>query len=207
MSDDVIEAMIPTGKDPADYYIDMNDTIQSFSADAAKKTKDTLTDVTADIPKPAIAEIAPKATDETKTPEVGFFDNITSKFGDMFKNIKMPDFSHTAAIDEIKKKTASISDIKPETKTEIKPPMHTVVPPVQPKPKEPERTAKKEETPIKAPEPMVSAHKATLDDVARLLEQLNKTMAQVASHSESISEASHKTAKNSARATGNKNLA
>ena len=49
--------------------------------------------------------------------------------------------------------------------------------------------------------------KATLDDVAKLLEQLNKTMAQVAHHSESISEASHKTAKNSAKATGNKNLA
>ena len=85
--------------------------------------------------------------------------------------------------------------------------MHTVVPPVQPKPKESVQPTKKEETHTKAPEPMVTAHKATLDDVARLLEQLNKTMVQVASHSESISEASHKTAKNSARATGNKNLA
>lgn len=44
----------------------------------------------------------------------------------------------------------------------------------------------------------------TLKDVLASLQQLNKTMGQVASHSESISEASHKTARLAGKATGNR---
>jgi hypothetical protein len=44
----------------------------------------------------------------------------------------------------------------------------------------------------------------TLKDVLASLQQLNKTMGQVASHSESISEASHKSARLAGKATGNR---
>jgi len=47
----------------------------------------------------------------------------------------------------------------------------------------------------------------TLKDIHTVLQQLNKTMGQVASHSEAISHHSEKTAKMSAKATGNRTLA
>lgn len=46
MSDDMLEAMIPKGAKIEDYYIDMNDKIQSFSADAAEKLKASAKDST-----------------------------------------------------------------------------------------------------------------------------------------------------------------
>jgi hypothetical protein len=49
-----------------------------------------------------------------------------------------------------------------------------------------------------------SGDNVTLKDVLASLNQLNKTMGQVASHSESISDASNKTARLSSKATGNR---
>jgi hypothetical protein len=49
-----------------------------------------------------------------------------------------------------------------------------------------------------------SGDNVSLKDVVASLNQLNKTMAQVASHSESISESSHKSAKLAKKATGNR---
>ena len=47
----------------------------------------------------------------------------------------------------------------------------------------------------------------TLKDIYTSLQQLNKTMGQVASHSETISQHSEKTARMSAKATGNRTFA
>jgi hypothetical protein len=59
--------------------------------------------------------------------------------------------------------------------------------------------------PTPPPDSQQSSDNVTLKDVLASLNQLNKTMGQVASHSESISEASYKTAKYSKAATGNRN--
>jgi len=149
----------------------------------------------------AISLPEPKAVEEVKSTTVaestrpvssevpeskvtGIFDSLKTKFTSVFENIKLPDAFNTAKIAE---------------------PVRTIVPPPQPKAPPPPPAPKVEEP---KPAPRAEPVRATtLDDLAKLLEQLNTTMAQVASHSENISEASSKTAKMSARATGNKNLA
>jgi hypothetical protein len=55
--------------------------------------------------------------------------------------------------------------------------------------------------------PMSEADSATLNDVVVALNQLNKTMGQVAAHSENISDASSKTARLAGKASGNRALA
>jgi hypothetical protein len=112
--------------------------------------------------------------------------DIKNKFTSMFESFKLPDVFNTAKLTTPKPTPIPKQEIKSEA------------PPPPPKPKE------------EAPKPKVSGmedKKATLDDVLASLNRLNSTMMQVASHSSDISEASMKTAKNSAKATGNRNIA
>jgi hypothetical protein len=112
--------------------------------------------------------------------------DIKNKFTSMFESFKLPDVFNTAKLTTPKPTPIPKQEIKVEA------------PPAPPKPKE------------EAPKPKAVAiedKKATLDDVLASLNRLNSTMMQVASHSSDISDASTKTAKNSARATGNRNIA
>ena len=112
--------------------------------------------------------------------------DIKNKFTSMFESFKLPDMFNTAKLTTPKPTPIPKQEIKVEA------------PPAPPKPKE------------EAPKPKMmdmEEKKATLDDVLASLNRLNSTMMQVASHSSDISEASTKTAKNSARATGNRNIA
>jgi hypothetical protein len=111
--------------------------------------------------------------------------DIKNKFTSMFESFKLPDMFNTAKLTTPKPTPIP----KQEIKIEAPPP---------PKPKE------------EAPKPKMvdmEEKKATLDDVVATLNRLNSTMMQVASHSSDISDASIKTARNSAKATGNLNNA
>jgi hypothetical protein len=163
---------------------------QKESISASAEVKDTASTIPA-IPAVPVKEKAtvipatPTATVKEKE-TVSPMAEIKNKFTSMFESFKLPDVFNTAKLTTPKP--------TPIPKQEIK----TEATPVAPKPKE------------EAPQPKtiaVEEKKATLDDVLVSLNRLNSTMMQVASHSSDISEASTKTARNSAKATGNLNNA
>jgi len=135
-------------------------------------------DTASAIPVPPTATVKEK---ETASPIA----EIKNKFTSMFESFKLPDMFNTATLTTPKPTPIPKQEIKVET-------------PSPPKPKE------------EAPKPKMvdmEEKKATLDDVVATLNRLNSTMMQVASYSSDISEASVKTARNSAKATGNLNNA
>ena len=128
--------------------------------------------------------VTPTATVKEKE-TVSPIAEIKNKFTSMFESFKLPDMFNTAKLTTPKPTPIPKQEIKVEA-------------PPAPKPKE------------EAPKPKMvdmEEKKATLDDVIATLNRLNSTMMQVASHSSDISDASVKTARNSAKATGNLNNA
>lgn len=193
--------------DPSKMYADLGKASAEANAKIIEDKKSAIADE-ANISKP-VKDAKPAIANDTtiakpvegKLEEPSFLTEVKTKFSDMFSGFKLPEFPDLSKIS-----TPTKVEI-PKPIVEVKAPMRSIVPPtpVVPKPVEKPKTVTEDQQKPKI-EP-VTVHKATLDDVTKLLEQLNKTMAQVASHSANISDASNKTAKNSARATGNKNYA
>jgi hypothetical protein len=161
---------------------------ESISAGTEVKDKANAISVTPAVPVKDTASaipVPPTATVKEKE-TVSPIAEIKNKFTSMFESFKLPDMFNTAKLTTPKPTTIPKQEIKAE------------VPPPPPKPKE------------ESPKPKtvdVEEKKATLDDVVATLNRLNSTMMQVASHSSDISDASVKTARNSAKATGNLNNA
>lgn len=161
---------------------------ESISASTEVKDKANAIPVTPAVPVKDTASaipVTPTATVKEKE-TVSPIADIKNKFTSMFESFKLPDMFNTAKLTTPKPTPIPKQEIKVEA------------PPAPPKPKE------------EAPKPKMmdmEEKKATLDDVLASLNRLNSTMMQVASHSSDISEASTKTARNSAKATGNLNNA
>jgi hypothetical protein len=161
---------------------------ESISASTEVKDKASAIPVTPAVPvKDTASAIPATPTATVKEKEtVSPIAEIKNKFTSMFESFKLPDMFNTAKLTTPKPTTIPKQEIKVEA------------PPPLPKPKE------------ESPKPKavdVEEKKATLDDVVATLNRLNSTMMQVASHSSDISDASVKTARNSAKATGNLNNA
>jgi hypothetical protein len=152
--------------------------------EAIAKQKESISASTEVKDKASAIPATPTATVKEKE-TVSPIAEIKNKFTSMFESFKLPDVFNTAKLTTPTPTTIP----KQEIKVEAPPP---------PKPKE------------EAPKPKamdMEEKKATLDDVLVSLNRLNSTMMQVASHSSDISDASVKTARNSAKATGNLNNA
>ena len=158
-----------------------------------------------EVKKPAIADLMPKMP-EIKQP-AGMFDQINNMFGKMktpdnlkdpaslFGKIKQPEFPKLPMMPDVASEANRRKDTAETTKKTAEAAKAPAAPaPAPAAPKGP--TA-----------PVLETGNATLNDVLLALNQLNKTMGQVAAHSENISDASNKTARLAGKASGNRALA
>jgi hypothetical protein len=137
----------------------------------------------------------------------GMFDQITSMFGKMktqatpldpsslLGKIKQPEFPKLPMMPDVASEANRRRDTAETTKKTA-----DAAKPVTEKPSIPT-------TPTDIVSNIAGADNATLNDVLLALNQLNKTMGQVATHSENISDASSKTARLAGKSSGNRALA
>jgi hypothetical protein len=190
--------------------------LAQFEAEqAANKGGFKISDIEKLMPKPAVPNLGevkkPVIPEMPKMPELkqpaGMFDQINNMFGKMktpstpmdpsslLGKIKQPEFPKLPMMPDVASEANRRKDTAETTKkTAEAAKVPTAPPPAPAVPKGP--TA-----------PIVETGNATLNDVLLALNQLNKTMGQVAAHSENISEASNKTARMAGKASGNRALA
>ena len=161
-----------------------------------------------DIKPPSISELMPKMPEIKQPPGMsGMFDQITSMFGKMktqatpldpsslLGKIKQPEFPKLPMMPDVASEANRRRDTAETTKKTA-----DAAKPVTEKPSIPT-------TPTDIVSNIAGADNATLNDVLLALNQLNKTMGQVATHSENISDASSKTARLAGKSSGNRALA
>jgi hypothetical protein len=189
--------------------------LAQFEAEqAANKGGMKISDIEKLMPKatpPQVGEVKkPVMPELPKMPEVkqpaGMFDQINSMFGKMktqsapmdpslIGKIKQPEFQKLPMMPDV----ASEANRRKDTAETTKKTAEAAKVPTAPAPAP--------ALPAGPRAPVTDTSTATLNDVLVALNQLNKTMGQVAAHSENISDASNKTARLAGKASGNRALA